>query len=255
MILAPDSLAGQSILVTGATGGIGQAITLCLAAAGARVGIHYAANSARAESLLQEIGGAGWIVQGDLSTREGPTQLWEDALAAAGRIDGMVMNAGLRTRAEIGGGHAAWRDAWELEMAVNLLAPADLLRAALPHFRETGSGRIVSIASRAAQRGYMEDYLPYGASKAALINLTKSVARNWSKDGVIAVTVSPGFVHAGMADAYIAEHGYAATAADIPTGKLVSAEELAATVGFCLVPGNMAVNGATIDLNGGSYIR
>ncbi|WP_216671182.1 SDR family oxidoreductase [Mangrovicoccus sp. HB161399] len=255
MILAPDSLAGRTYLVTGATGGIGQAITACLAAAGAKVVIHYASNRERAEGLLSEIGGAGWIVQGDLSTREGPTQLWEDALAAAGRIDGMVMNAGLRTEALIGGDHGPWRDAWELEMAVNLLAPADMLRAAMPHFRANGGGRIVSIASRAAQRGYMEDYLPYGASKAALINLTKSVARNWSQDGVIAVTVSPGFVHAGMAEAYIAEHGYAATASDIPTGKLVSAEELAATVGFCLIPGNIAVNGATIDLNGGSYIR
>ena len=138
---------------------------------------------------------------------------------------------------------------------MNLLAPVDLCRSAIRHFESRGGGRIVNIASRAAQRGYLADFMPYGASKAALINVTKSLARNYGAHGVISVAIAPGFVDAGMAGDYVGKHGFAAAVADNPIQAMVDPDELAELVAFCLLPSQRSTNGATLDVNGGSYVR
>src|SRR5690349_907188 len=108
-------LEGQNILVTGASGGIGAAIVKQLAAEGARPIVHYGRDRAGAETLLSEIGGEGWIVQGDLSSDEGPFKLWEESLAAAGRIHALVNNAGIRTEISIEACPSDWKAAWQRE--------------------------------------------------------------------------------------------------------------------------------------------
>ncbi|MCR8546420.1 SDR family oxidoreductase [Salipiger sp. P9] len=249
------SLEGKTVLVTGASGGIGGAIVRRIAALGGMPVIHYARNAAAAEALLSEIGGAGTPVQADLSVPEGATALWQEAVARCGRIHALVNNAGVRGLARVGDDLALWQSAWDSDLRVNLLAPADLCRLAIRHFRDAGGGRIVNIASRAGQRGYTEDHMPYGASKAGLINLTKSIARNFGKDGVTAVAIAPGFVRTEMAESFVAAHGRAAAVGDIPTGEMVTPEELADLVAFTLRDAQVSLNGATLDVNGGSYLR
>ncbi len=248
-------LLDRAVLVTGASGGIGRALVKSLAGSGARPLIHYVRDADGAASLLHEIDGKGWTIQADLSQPAGASDLWSRAEALAGRIYAVINNAGTRSEACIESDLQAWQKAWELDLRVNLQAPADICRSAVLHFKSHGGGRIINIASRAAQRGYMADYMPYGASKAALINLTKSLARNYGADGIIAIAIAPGFVGTGMADDYVREHGVAAAIDDIPIRAMVEPNELADLVLFCLRSDQRSLNGATLDVNGGSYIR
>ena len=244
-----------AVLVTGAFGGIGQALVRALAGVGARPVIHYGRDAASAAALLKEIGGKGWMVQADLSVPDGASTLWAQTEALAGRVYALVNNAGVRSEARLNGDLQAWQAAWERDLRVNLQAPVDLCRAAILHFRAHGGGRIINIASRAAQRGYTADFMPYGASKAALVNVTKSLARNHGAEGIVAVAIAPGFVRTTMADEYVAQHGLEAATGDIPIRVMVEPEEIADLIMFCLRPDQRSVNGATLDVNGGSYVR
>ena len=248
------ALAGRNVLVTGATGAIGQAICVALAAEGARVVIHYGRNRAAAEALLAQIGGAGWIVAADLADPAAATALWDQAQALAGRLHGLVNNAGIRSEVAVDAPLDEWQAVWEREFRVNFLSAVDLTRAAILHFRGRG-GRIVNMASRAGQRGYASNAMAYGASKAALINLTKSVAQSHGGEGITAVAIAPGWVRTDMAEAFIAQHGEAAALSGIPIGAMAEAAEIGELVAFALRPSQASLNGAVLDVNGGSYLR
>ncbi len=249
------ALEGQAVLVTGASGGIGAAIVRRLAWEGARPVIHFGKDQACAENLLTEIDGNGWIVQGDLSSAEGPFEIWSRAVEAAGRIHGLVNNAGVRTEVSIDAPPDIWRAAWQREFEINFFAAADLSKEAVRHFKAHGGGRIVNMASRAGQRGYAADALPYGATKAALVNLTKSIACSFGADGVTAVAIAPGWVRTDMAEDFMRTHGKTVAVADIPIGEIAEPDEVAELVAFVLRPTQASLNGATLDVNGGSYIR
>ncbi len=176
------------------------------------------------------------------------------AEALANRIYGLVNNAGVRMEAQLDGGLHAWQAAWERDLRVNLQAAVDLCRCAIQHFKPHGGGRIINVASRAAQRGYVPDCMPYGASKAALINVTKSLARSYGAQGVVSVAMVPGFVNGGTADDCISKHGLAAALADNPIQAMADPGEMAELVAFCLQPSQRPIDGA-LDVNRGSYIR
>lgn len=248
-------LDGQAILITGATGAIGQAICRALVAEGARVIIHYGRNRDTAEALLADLGGRGWCLPADLSDPQGATALWSAAETVSERITGLVNNAGIRSEVPVEAPLSDWQRVWEREMRVNFLAAADLTRAAILHFRQHGGGRIVNMASRAGQRGYASDAMAYGASKAALINLTKSVAQSHGHEGITAVALAPGWVHTEMAEAFIARHGEAAALSGIPVGRMAAPEEIGELAAFLFRPSQMSLNGAVLDVNGGSYLR
>ncbi|CAN7668492.1 SDR family NAD(P)-dependent oxidoreductase [Rhizobium sp. LjRoot258] len=249
------SLEGQCILVTGSSGGIGAAIVERLAAEGARAIIHYGRDKDGAEALLDRIAGRGWVAQADLSTSEGPFELWRKSVDVAGRVHALVNNAGIRTEISIDASAQDWKSAWQKEFQVNFFAAADLSKEAIGHFKANGGGRIVNMASRAGQRGYAANAMPYGATKAALVNLTKSIARSFGADGVTAIAIAPGWVRTEMAQEFIAAHGKAAAVADIPIGEMAAPTEVAELVAFVLRPSQASLNGATLDVNGGSYIR
>jgi 3-oxoacyl-[acyl-carrier protein] reductase len=249
------TLAGKTMLVTGATGAIGRAICLALAGQGARVALHYGRNRAAAEAILAEIGGQGFTMAADLSDPAGATALWQAAEAEAGALHGLVNNAGIRSEVAVDAPLPDWQAVWEREFRVNFLAAVDLTRAAILHFRQHGGGRIVNMASRAGQRGYASNAMAYGASKAALVNLTKSVAISHGHEGITAVALAPGWVRTEMAEAFIAEHGEAAALAGIPIGAMAAPEEIGEIVAFAFRPSQASLNGAVLDVNGGSYIR
>jgi NAD(P)-dependent dehydrogenase (short-subunit alcohol dehydrogenase family) len=111
------------------------------------------------------------------------------------------------------------------------------------------------MASRAAQRGYAADFMPYGVTKAALVNLTKSIARSFGADGITAVAIAPGWVRTAMAEDFVARFGMQAATGDIPIGAMAEPEEIAELVAFVLRPSQRSLTGATLDANGASYIR
>lgn len=248
-------LLGQTILVTGATGAIGQAICQSLAAEGARVVIHYGRNRDAAEALLRSIGGRGCCLSADLSDPAAATALFDAAVRTEGRITGLVNNAGIRSEVAVTADLPDWQATWEKEFRVNFLAAVDLTRAAILHFRHHGGGRIVNMASRAGQRGYASNAMAYGASKAALINLTKSVAQSHGHENITAVALAPGWVRTDMAEAFIAQHGEAAALKGIPIGRMATPAEVGELVAFTFRPSQASLNGAVLDVNGGSYLR
>ncbi|MGR4068461.1 SDR family NAD(P)-dependent oxidoreductase [Billgrantia sp. C5P2] len=250
-----SSLDGMNVLVTGASGGIGSAIVEEIAHQGGFPVIHYGANRRAAEQLLERIEGRGAMVQADLFSREGPRELWESCLQQVSKLYAVVHNAGVRTEVSIDSDWDEWHAAWSREFQINVQAAADLSRLAIEHFSRHGGGKIISMASRAAQRGYSAEALPYGVTKAALVNLTKSIARSFGNRGIVATCIAPGWVRTEMAENYITKHGFEAAVADIPLGDIATPAEVAELVAFCLNPSQRSINGATLDVNGGSYIR
>jgi 3-oxoacyl-[acyl-carrier protein] reductase len=251
-------LSEKVVLVTGASRGIGAACTRILAGAGANVILHYGRSLEQAQVLVQEIGPRARLVQADLSEPGSARGLWCDALAIHGRIDVLVNNAGLLFEAPLEGDNETWARAWQEMLQVNLIAVADLCREAVATFPQNPGktkGIIINVSSRAAFMGSTAARMPYSASKAGVIALTKSLARAYAKAGVLAYAIAPGFVQSDMADHSIAQYGLEKLLTDNPMGEMASPEDIAHTVAFLasgLVP---HMTGATLDINGASYVR
>ena len=147
-------LSGKSVLVTGGSRGIGAAMARAIGAAGGEVIVHYVRHRDAAEALRREIGEARChMVQADLALPGDVDRLWSESLEICPGLNVLINNAGIFEVAPVDAPLGAWRAAWSRVMQVNLLAPADLCRAAINHFRKQGGGRIINVASRAAFRG------------------------------------------------------------------------------------------------------
>ncbi len=232
-----------NILLTGASRGIGAATLTALRAAGANVIGH------------SSQGGDGLIAM-DLAEPNAGFKLWLRAMDRFhGHIDVLINNAGVFEAVPVTSAHDDWHAGWARSTAINLQAPADLCREAVRNFAAWGGGRIVNVASRAAWRGDSPDHWHYAAAKAALIAMTKTIARAYAKDGVLAFAVAPGFTMTGMAEEYLASRGGDKLLADIPLGRVASAEEVAETIRWLALDAPPSLTGATLDINGASYVR
>lgn len=249
-----NSLNGKTILVTGASRGCGAAIARACADAGGRALVHFASNRAAAECVAKEIGApAGDLFQLDLARPGAGAALWGQAMSAAGRIDGLVNNAGVFEPAGVHGGPEDWTRVWGRSQAVNLQAPADLAREAIRHFSANAGGAIVNIASRAAHRGDDPDFMHYAAAKSGLVALTKSIARGFGGEGVLAYAIAPGWVATDMAPQ--TPEAVARAKAEIPYGAMAAPAEIGALTAFLLSGACPSATGATFDVNGASYVR
>jgi 3-oxoacyl-[acyl-carrier protein] reductase len=231
-----------NILVTGSSRGIGAAIVAALS--GHRVVGHSSA-------------GGGDRIAADLADREQVRALWWEAIGTlGGRIDVLINNAGIFEAAPVEQSDESWEAAWERTMAINLAAPAELCRLAVLHFRERGQGgRIVNVSSRAAYRGDSPQHWHYAASKAGMIGMTKTIARGYAAENILAFAVCPGFTVTGMVDEYLESRGGAAFLADIPLGRPASTEEVAETVRWLALDAPPSATGAVLDVNGASFVR
>jgi NAD(P)-dependent dehydrogenase (short-subunit alcohol dehydrogenase family) len=171
-----------------------------------------------------------------------------------GTIDVLVNNAAIFSENPFfGRDYASWRAGWQRTFDINLFGAANLTFLVLQHMRERGRGKIVNIVSRAAHRGELT-VADYGASKAALTNLTKSIARSCAKDGIVAVAIAPGFIETDMAVPDLEERADELIA-EVPMGYIGKPEEVASIIAFFASDEANYANGATIDVNGGSYVR
>ncbi len=248
-------LTDQVILVTGATGGIGDAICRHLAEHGASVAVHYNRESRRAEELSAAIGHDAKPFQSDLSKPANGVALFRAVLDAYGRLDTLVNNAGIYLCSPNDAEIEDWLSKWDRTIALNLTSTGVLCREAVNHFKESGGGRIIHIASRAAFRGDFEDYFAYAASKGGMVALSRTIARAYGKHNVKSFVVAPGFVRTPIVDEYFKAHGSESVMAELALKELTTPDDVAPTVAF-LASGLMDhATGCTIDINAASYVR
>ncbi|WP_157961686.1 SDR family NAD(P)-dependent oxidoreductase [Acuticoccus kandeliae] len=252
-------LSGKTLLVTGASKGIGAAIAGAAVAAGANVVAHYGSDRAGAEAATA---GAPAdrvkLVSTDLSAPHAAIGLVETAIAWKGRLDCVVNNAAImRLDGGIDSDLDRWDAIWDEAFTVNVKAPADLMRAAVGHFLEEGGGTLISISSWAAYRGTTSaGGLAYSASKAATATTTKALARAYADKGLLAYVISPGVVATRMSvEAAELGAGLDAVVGNLAMREMIPPEEIGALCVFLASGRCRHLNGATLDINGASYIR
>ena len=233
----------RHILVTGSTRGIGAAIVDALG------------NSARVVGHGRH--DRDDVIGADLADPSAADALWDAALARLdGRIDVLINNAGVFEAVAVDAALPDWQAAWGRTMQINLQAAADLCRRAVLHWRERGvGGRIVNIASRAAYRGDSPAHWHYAASKAGMVAMTKSIARGFAGEDILAFAICPGFTMTGMAEDYLASRGGDKLLADIPLGRVAEPEEVARAAAWLALEAPASMTGAVLDINGASFVR
>lgn len=248
-----DALAGQVVLVTGSSRGIGAQVAVKAAAEGATVAVHYRQAADKAAATVDRIRAAGGTAEAfgaDLADGAAAERLVADVVDRFGRIDGLVNNAG---RTQVGPFLELPPAEWELVIRTDLSAAFHTCRAALPSMVERGSGAIVNVASRLGQMGVPET-AAYSAAKAGLIGLTRSLAREFGPRGVRVNAVAPGFTITEMTTDLAETEAGRSRLRDMPIGRFGRADEVADAVVFLLSDRASLFLGQTLNPNGGGYM-
>jgi 3-oxoacyl-[acyl-carrier protein] reductase len=247
---------GRVVLVTGGSRGIGRAVAEAFATRGATVVVQFRADRRAADETLAALDGDGHLaLPADLADPEQARSLVGRVVAELGRVDVLVNNAGIYEQHPIlETSYEDWQRVWRRTLDVNLVGPANLLHAVVPHMVAAGGGRIVNVSSRGAFRGE-PDHPAYGASKAGLNSLGQSMALALGRHGIYVTTVAPGFVETDMAAPFLDGPEGEAIRAQSPLNRAATAEEVAKVVVFLATPGAESTTGAVVDVNGASYLR
>ena len=245
-----------SILITGASGGIGRAAAIECSRRGARVGVHYNGNRERAEATLAQLQGDGHqLFQCDITDPDAVEGLIENVEQVFEGIDVLVNNAGVSQRHQFTDiDYATWQQAWHRIVTTNLTAASNLSFCAAKKMIARGGGRIVNVSSRGAFRG--EPLMPwYGASKAGMNAMGQSLAQALGPQGVFVYTVAPGFVETEMAAAVLASAEGDSIRNQSSIGRVAQPEELGKTICFLALDAPEFMTGSIVDVNGASYLR
>ncbi|CAA2154544.1 3-oxoacyl-[acyl-carrier-protein] reductase FabG [Methylobacterium brachiatum] len=238
-------LTGRKALVTGATGGLGQAIARALHAQGATVALS-GTKPAALEAFAAELGERASPVAADLSDKDSVEGLVPAAEAAIGSLDILVNNAGI-TRDNLF--MRMKDDEWEQVLAVNLTAAFRLSRAAVKGMMRRRSGRIVNIGSVVGSTGNPGQG-NYAAAKAGLVGMTKALAAEVASRGITVNCIAPGFISSPMTDA-LNEKQREGILARVPAGRLGEGAEVAAACIYLSSAEAAYVTGHTLHVNGG----
>lgn len=245
----------KTIVLTGASDGIGKGLATYLLEMGAKVAVHYNSNVASAEALVSKYPETAKAFQADLSQENETIAFFEAVIAHFGKIDVVLLNAGVFLAHSSKLDTKDWLAVWKKTMAVNLDAVGLLTKLGLDHFLKMGEGRFIYIGSRATFRGETEEYLAYAASKGGLTSLARSVARSFGKQNIKSFIVSPGFTRTQMAENFIKTHGEERILNEIALNELTRPEDLAPLIALMCSGAMDHATGATIDVNAGSHIR
>jgi 3-oxoacyl-[acyl-carrier protein] reductase len=238
-------------VITGASRGIGRSIALALASEGARI-VAFDLDMAETEKVTAEIRTLGvdaLAVQGNVTVGADTERLMDAAMEKFGRIDILVNNAGITRDGLL---MRMKEEDWDAVLSVNLKGAFLCSRAASKFMAKQRSGRIINIASVVGQMGNAGQ-ANYCASKAGLMGLTKSNARELAKRNVTVNAVAPGFIATAMTDA-LPEKTRQELAAQIPLERLGSAEDIANVVVFLASERSGYITGQVIGVNGGMYM-
>jgi 3-oxoacyl-[acyl-carrier protein] reductase len=244
--MTPTSLQGRTALVTGGGRGIGKAIALALADAGADVAVNYVSRESDAQATanaIRAMGRRAFVVRGDVSQSADVTMLVPAVEAALAPIDILVNNAG---RVAVETIDQMSEASWNESIRVNLLSVFLMTQAVLPGMRARKWGRIINLTSVAAQAGSLLA-VHYAAAKAGVIAATKSYARMLAKEGVTVNAIAPALIATEM----VASNPHVKPDI-IPVGRFGRVEECGDVA--VLLAGNAYITGQTISVNGGLYL-
>lgn len=232
------------ILITGASRGIGQSILEAVRQEGAN-------------ATGQSTSGDDDLLGADFAQTDAARDLWANSLEKLnGRVDVLINNAGIFDPNPLDDPDEAWLASWNRTMQINLTASAELCRLAVRHWQDRGSeGRIINVASRAAYRGDSPAHWHYAASKGGMVAMTKTIARAYASEGILAFAICPGFTMTGMAEEYLESRGGDKLLADIPLGRVAQPEEIAEMARWCALDAPPSMTGTVLDANGASFVR
>jgi acetoacetyl-CoA reductase len=246
-----SDLNGKVALVTGGTGGIGAAICLALASAGAKVATNYR-NQEKAEKWQAEVKEKGFdikVYQADVSDFDACEKMIAEVVSDLGPIDILVNNAGIT---KDGMFKKMTRDKWDMVMSINLDSLFNVTRHVVEGMTDRGWGRIINISSINGQKGQIGQ-TNYTTSKAGMHGFTMSLAQEVARKGVTVNTVSPGYIATEMVMA-VPEDIRNKIIAGIPVNRLGTSEEVAALVGFLCSDESGFTTGADFAMNGGQHM-
>lgn len=247
------SLKGKTAIVTGGSRGIGRAIVVKLAEAGANVVINYLTNKPAAERLLAEVesyGVKGMVYQADVSDKKQVDDMVFDTITRFERIDILVNNAGVWEENPI---DAMTEESLRRTVDINLLGVFFPIMSVVNYMKEQKSGNIINISSTAGQRGEAR-HSPYSATKSALIGITKSLAPELADYNIRVNCVAPGWVDTDMTKPTMATAEAEKVLATIPLGRIGTPEELAGPVVFLASDLSTFITGEILNVNGGAVL-
>lgn len=240
-------------LITGAGRGIGRGIALCLAEAGHDIAVndlHDGPEAQATAAAVRALGRQAWVEAADVADEAAVEALFQ-RLAARGGVDVLVNNAGTTQAADI---FAISPADWDRVLDTNLRSCFLCSRLAAGQMRAKGSGRIVSISSVSGQQGALFGHVHYSASKAGIIGFGKALARTLAPHGITVNTVAPGIIDTELLRRTHGDAEVARLAGGIPLG-LGAVRDIGLAVAFLCGPGGRYITGATLDVNGGMYLR
>ncbi len=245
----------KTVLVTGASRGIGEAIAKRFADSGAKVVIHYNANKGKAEKVCEALKGEGhYCMQADISNPDSVHNLISQIERKSGQLNILVNNAGVFEEMEWGSlSYKEWQAAWKKTIDTNLTGVSNLCFLTARLMEKNGGGSIVNISSRGAFRGE-PDAPAYGASKAGLNSLGQSLAKALAPKKIFVYTIAPGWVDTDMALEGMRGPDAQAIKDQSPLRRIATPDEIAQAAIF-LSSGLEYMTGCILDVNGASYLR
>ena len=240
---------GKVVFVTGGSRGIGRACAIAFAERGGQVAIGYAANEAQANDTLSRLRRPGKAVRFDAADVDACARAVEGLIADFGRLDVLVNNAGLAVDGLI---VRVSDEDWDRQIDTNLKGAFALIRAAARPMMKQRAGAIINVTSVVGETGNAGQAV-YSASKAGLIGLTKSAARELASRNIRVNAVSPGFIDTDMT-ARIAPATRAKMLEEIPLARLGAASEIAHAVLFLASDEASYITGEVLRVNGGMYM-
>jgi 3-oxoacyl-[acyl-carrier protein] reductase len=246
-------LDGKTALVTGSSSGIGAATAKVLACHGADVVVNYRTSLDLAEDVaahIRKLGQRALVIQADVTEREQVRRMVDSILNECGQIDILVSNVG----------HAYFKrideiepDDWYKSIDENLTSQLYCIQTVLPGMLELSKGRIITLSSISAQRGSPSGDLTYSATKAGIVALTMTLARNYARQGITINAVAPGIIDAGLTE-MMSEERRAKVKEAVPMGRLGEAEEVGEVIAFLASDRASYITGQLIAVNGGLYV-
>jgi 3-oxoacyl-[acyl-carrier protein] reductase len=245
-------LAGKIAVVTGGSRGIGRATSVALAEAGAYVLVNYRSNEAAAKetlALIEKVGGQGELLGFDVADPESVDRGIKDAIKRHGRIDILVNNAGISIDQLLL--RVSQKDL-DLTWATNVNGPIYCAKACIRPMMKKRWGRIINLSSVVGESGNAGQVV-YSSSKAALLGLTRTLAREYASRGITVNAVAPGFIETDMT-ADLPDAGRQSIVDQTPLGRIGRPEEVAAAVVFLASEEASYITGQVVRVNGGMHV-